>query len=216
MVPVKRCICCGEVKQVQEEFHRHARMGDGHLNKCKVCVRRYVGQWRRAKAAENPRFYAQMYERALELGSETRIAPQKYGRDPIARKAIALRYFHKRRAQTTVTTEFDEFVFTECVRLNALREKVTGFPWHIDHIVPLNHKDACGLHVAANFQSVPGRWNECKSNKSMKSFWPAPGHPPDPVPNSDPATSGWLFHSRPNDQHKPPPGGFLVSEELIQ
>jgi hypothetical protein len=38
---MKKCIKCGELKELFD-YHIHKKMGDGHLNKCKVCVRDYV------------------------------------------------------------------------------------------------------------------------------------------------------------------------------
>lgn len=38
---MKKCICCGKEKELSE-YYDHPQMGDGHLNKCKDCVREYV------------------------------------------------------------------------------------------------------------------------------------------------------------------------------
>jgi len=63
--------------------------------------------------------------------------------------------------------EFDSFVNTEAIKLSKLREKATGFKWHVDHMIPLQAKIACGLHCASNLQVIPERLNCVKRNQMM-------------------------------------------------
>jgi hypothetical protein len=64
--------------------------------------------------------------------------------------------------------EFDEFVFQEARALARMR----GPGWEIDHIVPLKHGEACGLHNGFNIQVVPKAWNRSKGNRRIESSPP--------------------------------------------
>ena len=52
-------------------------------------------------------------------------------------------------------------IYAEARRLTA----VTGIEHHVDHIIPLNGRNVCGLHIAANLRVVPAVINRSKYNK---------------------------------------------------
>lgn len=59
----------------------------------------------------------------------------------------------------------EQWAINEVYDLAALRSKVFGFKWHVDHIVPLQGKMVCGLHVLENLQVLPYVDNLKKHNK---------------------------------------------------
>jgi hypothetical protein len=82
--------------------------------------------------------------------------------------------FHKRRATKIKATpiwygEFDAFVMHEALRLARLRQSITKVKWHVDHMVPLQSKEASGFHCASNIQVIPEWMNVSKANKMLYS-----------------------------------------------
>ena len=62
----------------------------------------------------------------------------------------------------------NEFFIEEIYNLAKLRTRHLNFPWHVDHIVPLQSNKVCGLHVEHNLQVIPGMDNFSKNNR----HWP--------------------------------------------
>jgi len=72
----------------------------------------------------------------------------------------------KRRARKMHATPVwaNEFYISEIYDLAARRTKLFGFSWHVDHAVPLQGRNVCGLHVHNNLQVITGVENMRKHN----------------------------------------------------
>jgi hypothetical protein len=53
----------------------------------------------------------------------------------------------------------------QAYELAQLRTNIFGFPWHVDHTIPLRGRIVSGLHVPTNLQVIPGAENSRKGNR---------------------------------------------------
>lgn len=69
-----------------------------------------------------------------------------------------------KRTPNWLTKEDLKFI-EKAYALAALKTIETGFPWHVDHIIPLQGRNVSGLHVPTNIQVIPGSDNVKKHNR---------------------------------------------------
>lgn len=63
------------------------------------------------------------------------------------------------------TTDNDRWMIKEAYELAALRTKLFGFSWHVDHVIPLQGKQVSGFHTPYNLKVIPWLENVVKKNK---------------------------------------------------
>lgn len=62
-------------------------------------------------------------------------------------------------------TEDDHWMIEQAYELAALRTKMFGVAWHVDHVLPLRGKMVSGLHTPYNMQVILGVENLRKGNR---------------------------------------------------
>lgn len=123
----------------------------------------------------NARYYAsnrdRLNERSRAYHAENkeniRAQQRQYRRDNSAaiNERVARRKAAKRRATPPWAAKAE---IRKPYMLADILTRVTGKPWHVDHIVPLISAKVCGLHCPANLTVIPGAENISKNNR----YWP--------------------------------------------
>ncbi len=165
---MKTCYVCNKLKDI-DKFHKHKAMSDGHLNKCKTCHYEYVKEYRSKNPDVRKKEYSKFAKRKGSMSWNEYM--EKRSKNKKTRNEIASKHSQKRRMKiSNILGEFDDFVISESFSLRELRCELLKCSWHVDHIIPLHHKNASGLHNAFNVQVVPSTWNVRKSNKTMDKY----------------------------------------------
>ena len=110
---------------------------------------------------------ARREQNRARLRAWKKLHPDRVNADT-ARRQLRLR-------QAYVAWANDELI-AEAYALAQLRTHITGIPWQVDHIVPLNNDLVCGLHCEANLQVIPAVANLAKSNDWWPDMPDAPAH----------------------------------------
>lgn len=79
--------------------------------------------------------------------------------------AVAKREASKRKQTPVWLTQDDFWLIEQAYELAALRTKIFGFQWHVDHIFPLKGKHVSGLHTPENLRVIPWLDNLKKGNR---------------------------------------------------
>jgi hypothetical protein len=152
----------------------------GHLDKrftscksCVVCVKeKYLARkqkmpdvyrkYGRDHYAANAEKISAKHRAYVSCNKDKILAGKKAYRDANPEKVAyeaALRRSTVQRKTPSWLTMDDLWIIKEVYALAKLRTEMTGFKWHVDHIIPLRGKTVSGLHVPTNLQVIPAKVN---------------------------------------------------------
>lgn len=78
----------------------------------------------------------------------------------------AVRRASKLHATPKWLSEQDKLHLKCIYQVAAMRNKESDTRWHVDHIVPLQGENVCGLHVPWNLRVITAEENLAKGNKT--------------------------------------------------
>lgn len=130
---------------------------------CKECEKKIFQGYQKTNAEKFRGYNRQSYLR--KVGSLTRISPLE---NTPEREAQRLRDKANRRSTRAKLARFNDeltgLVTAEAHELRKLRNSLTSFEWHVDHVIPLKNKHICGLHIWSNIAVIPKKLNLQKGN----------------------------------------------------
>lgn len=130
----------------------------------KEALRKFKAEWKK----RNPEFVKADTLRWQRENREKTNAKSKKWRQK--NKAVMAAHSKKRKAAKirAVPKWNIDFFVQQAYDLARRRTRLLGFPWHVDHIVPLRSPLVCGLHAHTNIQVIEGAANIAKKNR----VWP--------------------------------------------
>ena len=171
---MKRCSTCKKELPVSD-FRRNRTAKDGLQNTCKVCHLRYCYAWK-VKNAEKVSLqqkkhrighaeYFKCYklehkEQARKQAAKDRAAnPGRYAAYAAKHRAAKLR---ATPVGLSDTQRSDILWFYDMASFFSV---LMGEQYEVDHVIPLQGKDVCGLHVPWNLRVITAAENSSKGNR---------------------------------------------------
>ena len=183
---MKTCWKCKQTKELTE-FCCNKSNFDGLATECKPCKRKlereHVAKNRAATKERKRRWYKENKERIrkkhkeyyLEKSKDTKWVKQEKERVDEYRKNNLGKYANKESRRRTsklnasvswADKNYIRDLYENCREVESIFESLgMRVKFHVDHIIPLQHKQVCGLHVEHNLQILTAEENVAKSNK---------------------------------------------------
>ena len=133
-----------QIQKLKPELVAKKRIADAAYrvaNKDKIAAT--IRDWRRSNA-EKVKAYTKICKAKRPYIVAAGTAKRRNGKD--------------NRTPTWLDSD-DKWMMKQAYELAAMRSKMFGFVWHVDHVIPLHGKQVSGLHVPLNLQVIPGADN---------------------------------------------------------
>lgn len=167
---MKTCNWCNETKDYSS-FTKHKGSKDGHVNQCKSCL---AAKAKRLRAKDLDKFReverkskAKNYEKNRGRQLAYKKLYYQENREVINRRQKKYSLLRHHRLKQATPPWISDAHIKEIEDIYWLRDDlrvVTGEVYEVDHIVPLQGNNVCGLHVPWNLQILSQSENRAKRN----------------------------------------------------
>ena len=156
LVSNRQCITCAHIKLAAYKAANRPAL----LEKKRIAQKKYAA--RNPEKVEATRKATMIKNRVARNAEKAAWARRNSGR--------VLAWTRQRQLAKVQRTpswlgEDDYWLIEQAYELAQLRTDLFGFPWHVDHIIPLRGKTVSGLHIPTNLQVISGTENSRKGNR---------------------------------------------------
>lgn len=160
----KKCTTCGAVKSYEEFYAANQHGKPGRKAICIPCDK-IAGKIYRAKNREKERSRQAEWTKNNREKANARVYRYQKRNPQRASDAASRKYYALKAATPRWLTVGNLVEIKWAYELAKERSLSTGNPHVIDHIIPLQGENICGLHVPWNLQILTRSENSKKGNK---------------------------------------------------
>jgi len=171
-IPTKICTKCGTEKPLSEFYKRSDR--DTYLSWCKNCKNESDKGW----VADNREKHRELCDKWYLDNKEKHLEDSKEWYQNNKHRKLETTTAREKRCVLATPAWADRELMKSIYALVREMTEATGIPYEVDHIIPLQGKNVCGLHVHNNLQVLTQEENRHKGNKYHRS-WIMPGDDPE-------------------------------------
>lgn len=169
---MKQCIKCKQTKTF-DAFYKKNGTKDGFFQWCIACHKVITSARHADRRKTDPAFVKKESQKVLYWRKQNpdkyRDSTKAYIKNNLPKLTAKANAYRVRKVNRTPKwlSGSDLWMIQEAYDLAALRTKMFGFSWHVDHIIPLKGKNVSGFHVPSNLRVIPGVENQTKGNKYL-------------------------------------------------
>jgi hypothetical protein len=163
---MKHCPKCITDKP-KSEFNKRSASKDGLRWWCRCCDHAATNKW---LSLNRDAHLERQKEWALKNKEQKALKARMYAKNN--RHKENARTAKRKASKIAATPVWSDLLAVEDFYSAALAFKMyTGQEYHVDHIVPLQGKTVCGLHVPANLQILAANENLSKQHRYWPQMW---------------------------------------------